>query len=289
MRRRHNRDNYPVSAPDGGCFRREPRGNKLVSLNFQKRKLTLIIIVPYFPKKSIFFTQKAGNFSFFPIEAGGRTARAEIRLRVRLSYDIYRINLSVYQRNAQEEIMEDCIIIKPRKFAHADFISFLVLDLVIGVLIAIFMSDIVYKILMLFGCVAIFLSCSYQYFLDTKTLIVSKSGIYTEFWSYKRFYKWSDFKFIGMRNCNGHYLFRNSDWMELIFYTKKAQNPIKSNDKSCAYRHPSSFLYITFCSDKLAKTDFRSYGRICYRADKKEVLSKLAEWGIEVEKCERKI
>ena len=185
--------------------------------------------------------------------------------------------------------MEDCIIINPRKFAHADFISFLVLDLVIGVLIAIFMSDIVYKILMLFGCVAIFLSCSYQYFLDTKTLIVSKSGIYTEFWSYKRFYKWSDFKFIGMRNCNGHYLFRNSDWMELIFYTKKAQNPIKSNDKSCAYRHPSSFLYITFCSDKLAKTDFRSYGRICYRADKKEVLSKLAEWGIEVERCERKI
>ena len=181
--------------------------------------------------------------------------------------------------------MEDCIIIKPRKFAHADFISFLVLDLVIGVLIAIFMSDIVYKILMLFGCVTIFLSCSYQYFLDTKTLIVSKSGIYTEFWSYKRFYKWSDFKFIGMRNCNGHYLFRNSDWMELIFYTKKAQTPIKSDDKSCAYRHPSSFLYITFCSDKLAKTDFRSYGRICYRADKKEVLSKLAEWGIEVERC----
>ena len=119
MRRRHNRDNYPVSAPDGGCFRREPRGNKLVSLNFQKRKLTLIIIVPYFPKKSIFFTQKAENFSFFPIEAGGRTARAEIRLRVRLSYDIYRINLSVYQRNAQEDIMKDPVVVKPRRGEHA--------------------------------------------------------------------------------------------------------------------------------------------------------------------------
>ena len=180
--------------------------------------------------------------------------------------------------------MEDCIIIKPRKFAHADFISFLVLDLVIGVLIAIFMSDIVYKILMLFGCVTIFLSCSYQYFLDTKTLIVSKSGIYTEFWSYKRFYKWSDFKYIGMRNCRRYYLRKNSDWMELIFYTKKAQDPVKSDDKSCASLHPFSFLYVTFCSDELAKTIFYSYGRICYRADKDEVLSKLAEWGIDVSK-----
>ena len=180
--------------------------------------------------------------------------------------------------------MEDCIIIKPRKFAHADFISFLVLNLVIGVLIAIFMSDIVYKILMLFGCVAIFLSCSYQYFLDTKTLIVSKSGIYTEFWSYKRFYKWSDFKYIGMRNCRRYYPRKNSDWMELKFYTKKAQAPVKSDDKSCASLHPFSFLYVTFCSDELAKTIFYSYGRICYRADKDEVLSKLAEWGIDVSK-----
>lgn len=181
--------------------------------------------------------------------------------------------------------MEDCMIIKPNKLEHTDFISVSILAIIIGILAAIFASDIVYKIFLLVLAVTLFSLCSYQYFLNAKTLIVSKSGIYTEFWSYKRFYKWSDFKFIGMRNCNGHYLFRNSDWMELIFYTKKAQNPIKSNDKSCAYRHPSSFLYITFCSDKLAKTDFRSYGRICYRADKKEVLSKLAEWGVEVERC----
>ena len=54
-----------------------------------------------------------------PIEADGRTARAEIRLRVRLSYDIYRIILSVYQRNAQDDIVKDPIVVKLRRGEHA--------------------------------------------------------------------------------------------------------------------------------------------------------------------------
>ena len=180
--------------------------------------------------------------------------------------------------------MEDCMIIKPNKLEHTDFISVSILAIIIGILAAIFATDIVYKIFLLVLAVTLFSLCSYQYFLNAKTLIVSKSGIYTEFWSYKRFYKWSDFKYIGMRNCRRYYPRKNSDWMELIFYTKKAQDPVKSDDKSCASLHPFSFLYVTFCSDELAKTIFYSYGRICYRADKDEVLSKLEEWGIDVSK-----
>ena len=118
-----------------------------------------------------------------------------------------------------------------------------ILAIIIGILAAIFASDIVYKILLLLIAATLFSLGSHRYFLDAKTLIISKSGIYTEFWLYKRFYKWSDFKYIGMRNCRRYYPRKNSDWKELIFYTKKAQNPVKSDDKSCASLHPFS-LYI---------------------------------------------
>ncbi len=53
----------------------------------------------------------------------------------------------------------------------------------------------------------------------------------------------------------------------------------------CIFASVFIFLYVTFFARMNSpKQFFYSYGRICYRANKDEVLSKLAEWGIDVSK-----
>ena len=55
--------------------------------------------------------------------------------------------------------------------------------------------------------------------------------------------------------------------------------------RSADYEYLINLIAISFCSEEKANNVFRSYGIISYVADKDEVLSKLAEWGIEVERC----
>ena len=176
--------------------------------------------------------------------------------------------------------MEDCIIIKPRRFERTIWI-------VMNALVAIF-----YIILMIardavafginYGVILLIILCGI--FLDLKTLTISKSGICAKFGLYKKHYKWSDFKCICLQNYMGK---GSAEWTDeaIVFSTKQSEIPVQRSHKTQSFLHPFSFLYISFCSEEKANNVFRPYGIISYVADKDEVLSKLAEWGIEVERC----
>ena len=79
----------------------------------------------------------------------------------------------------------------------------------------------------------------------------------------------------------------SAEWAEeaIVFSTKQSEIPVRRSHKTQSFLHPFSFLYISFCSEEKANNVFRPYGIISYVADKDEVLSKLAEWGIEIERC----
>ena len=78
----------------------------------------------------------------------------------------------------------------------------------------------------------------------------------------------------------------SAEWAEeaIVFSTKQSEIPVQRSHKTQSFLHPFSFLYISFCSEEKANNVFRPYGIISYVADKDEVLSKLAEWGIDVSK-----
>ncbi len=173
--------------------------------------------------------------------------------------------------------MEDCIIIKPRRFEKA---VWAVLTTMFTLLYIVMNLDVVFFTIG-YGITLLMIFCNA--FLDLKTLTISKSGICAKFGLYKKHYKWSDFKCICLQN----YMVQcSAEWAEeaIVFSTKQSEIPVKRSHKTQSFLHPFSFLYISFCSEEKANNVFRPYGIISYVADKDEVLSKLAEWGIDVSK-----
>ena len=172
--------------------------------------------------------------------------------------------------------MEDLIVIKPRRGQHALYI----ISLAFLLFAAVAMMDLVLSLFVLISTYYIILNL---YFLDAKTLIISRQGICAKFGLYKRDYKWSDFKCISLQNYKKpHICSRERADEAIVLSTKQSEISIKRSHKTQSFLHPFSFLYISFCSDDAANTYFPEYGWICYRADKDEVLSKLAEWGVEL-------
>lgn len=172
--------------------------------------------------------------------------------------------------------MEDIIVIKPRRGQHALYI----ISLVFLLFAAVAMMDVVLSLSVLIFTYSIILNL---YFLDTRTLIISRQGICAKFGLYKRDYKWSDFKCICLQNYKKPDIYSRECADEaIVLSAKQSEISIKRSHKTQSFLHPLSFLYISFCSDDAADTYFPEYGWICYRANKREVLSKFAEWGVEV-------
>ena len=78
--------------------------------------------------------------------------------------------------------MEDIIVIKPRRGQHALYI----ISLVFLLFAAVAMMDVVLSLSVLIFTYSIILNL---YFLDTRTLIISRQGICAKFGLYKRDYK----------------------------------------------------------------------------------------------------
>lgn len=172
--------------------------------------------------------------------------------------------------------MEDLIVIKPRRSQHALYI----ISLAFLLFAAVAMMNLVLSLFVLIFTYSIILN---RYFLDTRTLIISRQGICAKFGLYKRDYKWSDFKCICLQNYKKPHIYSRECADEaIVLSTKQSEISIKRSHKTQSFLHPFSFLYISFCSDNAANTYFIEYGWICYRANKDEVLSKLAEWGVEL-------
>ena len=175
--------------------------------------------------------------------------------------------------------MEECMIIKPRRFERTIWIVMNALVAILYIILMMARDAVAFGIN--YGVILLMILC--RAFLDLKTLTISKSGICAKFGLYKKHYKWSDFKCICLQN----YMVQcSAEWAEeaIVFSTKQSEIPVRRSHKTQSFLHPFSFLYISFCSEEKANNVFRPYGIISYVADKDEVLSKLAEWGIDVSK-----
>ncbi len=172
--------------------------------------------------------------------------------------------------------MDDCIVIKPSKERHGYYILCFAVLILAGVVVAVAFSIIFGIVLSVVFGLLLFL----DYFANEKTLFIMPSGICAKFGRYKKMYNWSDFKNIHIQNYISHFSTEAVN-EAMIFSEKKNKKPVWMSNKAYATIHPFSFIYISFRSENFTEnTLIRSYGPVCYLAEKEDILRKLNEYGV---------
>ena len=113
-----------------------------------------------------------------------------------------------------------------------------------------------------------------------RKLTMDENGCTVEFYGFKRYYKWEEFKvkqIIDQRNSLGYDLYDKG----VIFCKHKVRRPrwLKIS-KYCGLVHPWSIVYVNFIPEKKSGWDIEKYSH-SMAVDEKEFMACMKEWNIE--------
>ena len=137
---------------------------------------------------------------------------------------------------------------------------------------------------------AVILAVIFPYWLATgRTFVFDAEGITVRLGFYSRRYRWEDLKTKRIER----YRVQNWYFEETEAYTGWAEFSVKEirrprwqlPEKYSTRRHPLSYIFVHFPSEKFEScVKYSRRFAPCYVTDEQEFLSKMQEWGVELER-----